>query len=53
MIVLRMLKGGRTFKMAEKRKRTDEEVVRLMDLWEEGTIRSIFGCRSEVAEYHC
>ena len=34
-----MLKGGRTSKMAEKRKWTDEEVVRLMDLWAEETIQ--------------
>ena len=51
--VLRMLKGGRTFKMAEKRKWADEEVVSSMDLWAEETVRSIFECRSEVEEYHC
>ena len=34
-----MLKGGRTFKMAEKRKWTDEEVVRLIDLWAGETIQ--------------
>ena len=27
--------------------------VRLMDLWAEEKIRSIFGCRREVVEYHC
>ena len=34
-----MLNGGRTFKMAEKRKWTDEEVVRIIDPWEEETIQ--------------
>ena len=38
-LLQRMLKGGHTFKMAEKREWTDKEVVRIMDLWAEETIQ--------------